>query len=110
MAEPGSCYRREADGVLLTVRLTPRGGRDSVDGIGQLSDGREVVLARVRALPAEGEANTALAALVAKRLRVPKSAVTIVAGHTARVKQMRIAGDAAALAREIESWPDTRSS
>ena len=69
-----------------------------------LSDGRAVALVRVRALPAEGEANAALTALLAKRLRVPKSAVTIAAGHSARLKQVRIAGDPDALAREIDGW------
>jgi uncharacterized protein YggU (UPF0235/DUF167 family) len=63
-----------------------------------------VALIRVRALPAEGEANAALTGLLAKRLRVPKSAVTIAAGHSARVKQVRIAGDPDALAREIDAW------
>jgi uncharacterized protein YggU (UPF0235/DUF167 family) len=104
LAPPGSCYRREAGGLLLTVRLTPRGGRDAVDGVGALSDGRAVALVRVRALPSDGEANAALAALLAKRLRVPKSAVTIAAGHSARLKQVRIAGDPDALAKEIDGW------
>jgi uncharacterized protein YggU (UPF0235/DUF167 family) len=105
MTAAGPCYRVEAGGVLLAVRLTPRGGHDSVDGIGTLSDGRAVAVARVRALPADGAANAALAALIAKRLRVPKSAVTIAAGHTARLKQVRIAGDPVALGKEIDAWP-----
>jgi uncharacterized protein YggU (UPF0235/DUF167 family) len=104
LAAAGSCYRREAGGLLLAVRLTPRAGRDAVDDVGALADGRAVALIRVRALPAEGEANAALTALLAKRLRVPKSAVTIAAGHSARVKQVRIAGDPDALAREIDAW------
>jgi len=107
MTASGSSYRRDPNGILLFVRLTPRGGRDCIDGVGALSDGRAVALARVRALPAGGEANAALAALLARHLRVPKSAVTIVAGHAARVKQVRIEGDPAALAREIDSWPAT---
>jgi uncharacterized protein len=100
----GRCYRQESDGVVLSVRLTPRAGRDSIDGVGLLSDGRPVALARVRALPADGEANAALVALLARRLRVPKSAVTIAAGHSARLKQVRIGGDPATLAKEIDAW------
>lgn len=99
-------FRREAGGIVLAVRLTPRAGRDAIDGVGCLADGRAVALARVRALPADGEANAALIALVARGLRVPKSAVTIAAGHAARLKQVRIAGDADALAREIDGWAD----
>jgi hypothetical protein len=105
VADPGPPpYRREAGGIVIAVRLTPRAGRDSIDGIGRLSDGRAVALARGRALPAEGEANAALVALVARGLHVPKSAVTITAGHGARLKQVRITGDPEALAREIERW------
>ncbi len=103
-------YRTEEGGIVLAVRLTPRAGRDSLDGIGSLSDGRSVVLARVRALPADGEANAALGALLAKRLHVPKSAVTIASGHTARLKQVRIAGDPEALARELDAWASSEPS
>jgi uncharacterized protein YggU (UPF0235/DUF167 family) len=56
-----------ADGILLlTVRLTPRGGRDAIDGVATLDDGRCVLKARVRATPAEGEANDALVRLAAR--------------------------------------------
>ena len=49
-----------ADGLLVCVRLTPKGGRDAIDGIEQLADGRMVLKVRVRAAPSEGEANAAL--------------------------------------------------
>ena len=98
------CYRLEPAAVVLTVRLTPRAARDSIDGVGALSDGRAVVLARVRAVPDKGEANRALVELLAKALRVPKSAVAVIAGATARVKQVRIAGEPQALSGTIESW------
>jgi len=101
---PSAPYRREAGGIVLAVRLTPRAARESIDGIGLLSDGRAVAQVRVRALPSEGEANAALTALLAKRLRVAKSAVTIASGHSARLKQVRIAGDPDALSQEIDAW------
>jgi len=89
--------RTEAGGILLDIRLTPRGGRDAIDGIATLADGRTVLLARVRVVPEKGAANTALAALVADRFGVPKSSVTVASGHTARLKTLRIAGEPAAL-------------
>ena len=58
-----------------------------------LSDGSAVVQARVRAPPADGAANAALVRLLATALRVPKSAIEIVAGHSNRLKQVRIAGE-----------------
>ena len=55
------------------VRLTPKGGRDAIDGIETLADGRTVLKARVRAAPSEGEANAALIQLIAKTLGVPRA-------------------------------------
>jgi uncharacterized protein (TIGR00251 family) len=98
------CYRIEPGAVVVDIRLTPKGGRDSIDGIGVLADGRAVARARVRALPENGAANQALVALVAKALGRPKSAVAIVSGTTARVKRLRIEGDPQALARTIDGW------
>lgn len=80
---------------MIHVRLTPRGGRDSLDGIATADDGRAVLLARVRALPSEGEANAALVALVAKALGIPRGAVTLVSGGKSRSKTLRIAGGGA---------------
>jgi uncharacterized protein (TIGR00251 family) len=99
-----ACFRRDADGIVLSVRLTPKANRDSVDGIGALSDGTEVALARVRAVPEDGAANAALVALMAKTFDVPKSAVTLVRGATQRVKQIRIAGAPDQLAAIVQTW------
>ncbi|MEJ0011177.1 MAG: DUF167 family protein [Bauldia sp.] len=99
-----ACFRREADGIVLSVRLTPKASRDSVDGVGALSDGSEVALARVRAVPEDGAANAALIALLAKTFGRPKSAVTLVRGAAQRVKQMRIAGAPDQLAAIVEMW------
>ena len=95
-------YRIVAGGLELDLRLTPRGGRDGFDGVTRLADGRAVLLARVRAAPEGGEANAALLRLVAKALARPRSAVTLAAGHKARLKTLRIEGDGAALAAVIE--------
>jgi uncharacterized protein (TIGR00251 family) len=84
----------------LTVRLTPRGGRDSIDGWARDAEGRPHLKARVAAPPVDGEANAALAKLIAKRLGRPTSAVRIVGGEHGRLKQLEIDGaDAEDLAR-----------
>lgn len=74
----------------MPVRVTPRGGRDSLDGFGQASDGKVFLLARVRALPEDGAANEALQALLAKTLGCRKSAIKLVSGGAARVKTFGI--------------------
>lgn len=88
-------WAAEPDGVAIFLRLTPKGGRDAVEGIEQLSDGRRVLKARVRAAPEDGKANAALLALLAKALGAPKSALRIAAGETSRVKKVFVAGDPA---------------
>jgi uncharacterized protein (TIGR00251 family) len=47
---------------------------------------------RVTAPPVEGEANRAVARLLARALRVPPSAVTVVRGERGRDKIVRIDG------------------
>jgi hypothetical protein len=95
-------WNATASGLSVTIRLTPRGGRDALDGIETLADGRSVLKARVRAAPTEGEANAALVALLAKTLDVPRRTVTLAAGDTARIKRIVIKGDGAALAARLQ--------
>ena len=90
------------DGVVVTVRLTPKGGRDAIEGIETLSDGSTVLKIRVRAIPSEGEANAALGRVLAKALSVPPRDVEIIGGHTSRFKRVKISGDAAALTLALE--------
>ena len=89
-------------GLLLAVRATPKGGRDSIDGIERLADGRAVLKARVRAAPADGEANAALTRVIAKAAGVAPSAVSIAQGVGSRIKTFRLAGDPRALAAAFE--------
>jgi uncharacterized protein (TIGR00251 family) len=98
----------QPDGVIVTVRLTPKGGRDSIDGIETLPDGRAVLKARVRAIPSEGEANAALGRTLAKALGVPPRNVAIVGGATSRIKRVKILGDGAMLGTALEKIARTR--
>jgi uncharacterized protein len=90
------------DGLLVDVRLTARGGRDAIDGVARLADGRVVLAARVCAPPFEGQANAALCRLLADALHVAPRDVGLAAGASARLKRIRIAGDASALAGTLE--------
>jgi uncharacterized protein YggU (UPF0235/DUF167 family) len=76
----------------LVVRLTPRGGRDAIEGWARDACGRPYLKARVAAPAVDGAANAALQALIAKALKRPKSAVRIVGGDHARLKHLEIDG------------------
>ena len=71
--------------------MTPRGGRDAIDGWGKDSTGRPYLKARVTTAPSDGAANATLILLIAKVLGCPKSSVRIASGETARVKTLQIA-------------------
>ena len=74
--------------------MTPRGGRDDIDGIETLANGRTVVKVRVRAIADGGEANRAVTELLAKSARAcPRRKVQILSGATSRLKQVAVDGD-----------------
>jgi uncharacterized protein YggU (UPF0235/DUF167 family) len=90
----------------LTVRVTPRGGRDAVEGWTRDEAGRPVLKVRVAAAAVEGGANAAVLGLLAKALGRPKSALSIVRGETARLKQIEVSGlDEAELAARLGAPP-----
>jgi uncharacterized protein (TIGR00251 family) len=98
----GTPWSASLGGVTLAVRLTPKGGRDAIDGIETMSDNRAVLKIRVRAAPSDGEANAALIKLIAKAVGVPPRDVSLVAGATARIKRLVISGDGPSLVAALE--------
>ena len=90
-----------ADCIRVVVRVTPRAGRDAFEGLRTDGKGKPVLNARVAAAAEDGKANASLVALVAREFGVPKSAVTIVRGAAARLKQVAIRGDCRALAARL---------
>ena len=89
--------------LLLTVRLTPNAREEGIEGIRVLADGKAVLAVRVRAVPENGAANDALEKRIARAMGVAKSRVSLVAGATQRVKIVRIDGDAADLAAQLQA-------
>lgn len=77
---------------VLAVRLTPRGGRDAIDGWALDGEGRPYLKVRVASPPVDGAANAALLVFLAKTLKIPRSAVRLAAGDTARVKRLELDG------------------
>ena len=72
--------------VSFPVRLTPKGGRDAIEGWIEGPEGKRYLKARVSAAPEDGKANEALVRLIAKALGVGRTKVRIVSGAASRMK------------------------
>lgn len=97
-------WRAEADGLRLQVRLMPGAGRAGPGAVVEDAAGASWLKIGVTEAPEKGRANDALIALLAKALRLPKSAIALVRGDTDRTKLLHLAGDPAELARRLEGW------
>jgi uncharacterized protein YggU (UPF0235/DUF167 family) len=100
-------YVQRGNTLTFHVRLTPKGGRDAVDGWAITADGKSHLKARVRTAPEDGNANVALMVLLAKELGVAKSALAITNGEKARLKIVAVTGDTSALAVRLEMLGET---
>ena len=85
--------RQTGDGVALTVRVVPRASATELAGVAG-----EALRIRLQAPPADGKANAALVAFLARALGVPRGAVTLKAGLSSRTKQVRVRGVTASAA------------
>lgn len=94
--------------VGLRVRLSPKGSRDKIENLVTLADGRQVLTARVRAIPERGQANAALEKLIAKSIGVAPARVVVTSGKKDRIKTVRITGDCAELITALSALPDNQ--
>jgi len=99
---PPRPFRVTETGVVVQVRVTPNAGEDAVAGCALRDDGSAILQLRVKAVPDKGRANAAAAALMARTLGVPKSAVSLISGATARLKSFSVAGPADELAENLD--------
>ena len=86
------------------MRLTPKAGRDGIEGLKPTADGGMEMAVKVTAVPENGKANEALLRLLAKTLKLPVSSFSLVAGATDRHKQILIGGDGAVIATLLAPW------
>ncbi len=85
--------------IRLAVKVTPKASADRIQGWAEDEAGERILKIAVTAVPEDGKANKAVIALLAKRLKLPKSAITVASGETSRRKTLLIDGDPAALAQ-----------
>jgi uncharacterized protein (TIGR00251 family) len=74
-------------GTRLRLRVQARASRDEIAGIAG-----DAIRVRLTAPPVDGAANDALLRFLAARLEIPRSALTLVSGHTARTKVVALNG------------------
>ncbi|WP_417415092.1 DUF167 family protein [Hoeflea sp.] len=91
------------EGAELAVRLTPAASTDRIEGLVEDAAGVVRLKARVRAVAENNKANRALEKLIAKQLRIRKTAVRVVSGETSRSKIIRIEDDPAELPAALEA-------
>ena len=98
---PLSFLQRQKDGtVLIDVHVMPNAALTQIQG---LHDG--ALRVRLHAPPVDGKANLALQAWLAQTLGIPKSAVELLRGASARRKQLRITATHAAQADWLRLQP-----
>jgi uncharacterized protein YggU (UPF0235/DUF167 family) len=81
--------------------VTPRAGRDAIEGLWHGADGKAWLSVRLAAAPSDGAANDALIRLLAKSLSLKSRDVTLVNGVSSRLKRLRLAGDAQVLGARL---------
>jgi uncharacterized protein (TIGR00251 family) len=89
------------DGVRLLVHLTPSAAKNQFIRIDQNANSTVRLRTTVTAAPEQGKANKALIKLLSKKLRLPKSAIQIIAGQHAREKTLVICGETSTLLTQI---------
>jgi hypothetical protein len=94
---------RKGGGVTAKVRVKPGAAQERVRGLVQTSEGLAIEVS-VTAPPADGRANAAVIAALAKDWRLPKSALTIVSGNKGRVKTILIAGEPSETLPRLLAW------
>jgi uncharacterized protein (TIGR00251 family) len=72
--------------MTLRVKVIPRSAKTEIAG--EMADGTLKV--KIAAPPEKGKANDALCAFLAAHFCVPRAAVTIVSGHSAALKLVRV--------------------
>jgi len=82
-------------GATFAVKVHPRAKKNAITG--EVGDALKLALT---APPVDGKANEACIDFFAKLLKVPRSSVTIAAGHSSRNKVIRVAGLQAEEVRE----------
>jgi uncharacterized protein (TIGR00251 family) len=73
--------------MLITVKVIPRAHQNAI-----VSYENGILKIRLHAVPEKGEANAELIEFLADEFNLSKSSISIVRGHTSRIKHVEIQG------------------
>lgn len=97
--EPRVALRAVQDGVEFSLKVTPNASRNKIAGVWN-----EALRIAVAAPPEDGKANREVERFLASELGVKRQSVSIVSGHTASQKRVRVSGvDVETLSKKLET-------
>jgi uncharacterized protein YggU (UPF0235/DUF167 family) len=91
-------------GIRLRLRVQPKSRREGPQGFVAEPDGAWALKFGINAAPEDDKANAAIMALLAKRLKVAKAAISVAAGAKDRRKLIDIRGHPGELATALAAW------
>ena len=91
-------YSEEQGALTFKVQVVPRASRNEIVG-----EHNGALRVRIAAPPVDGAANEELVRTLALVFGVPRKAVEIIAGHTARTKRVRVVGASATVLNELSA-------
>ena len=102
-------FEETADGLRLYLRASPGAADNAVTGIWRDAERNTRLAVKVTVPPDKGKANIAIIKLLATKLGLPKSLLSVTAGETSRLKTIHIKGEPDALAAKLFSLTGERS-
>jgi len=80
-------FTEKDDYLIFAVRVIPKSSKSEI--VGEMGGALKI---KINAPPVDGAANAELIKVLARRLKISKSAVEITSGQTSKHKQVRISG------------------
>lgn len=78
--------------LIVQIKVTPNASKNKIIGFNE-----GILCVRIRGVPEKGRVNEELINFLADTLNIAKSRISIVSGHTSRLKRLKIEG--------LAAWP-----
>jgi uncharacterized protein (TIGR00251 family) len=79
-------YKQQIDGIYLYIKVTPKASQNKIGKVIIDKDGNNILKIYVTSEPEHGKANNAIIELLAAKLGITKSLITIIKGYTHKNK------------------------